>query len=452
MIRINTARAELFTVANWQLGRVMLSSLTLIPLESYTLELALGFMAFVSMGLFHHSKSSRFKFWILGWVAFNFGTVLSVLRTASTMSLLDIPSLFLLFLSAAFTDLGTRGTLSPASSLTYVAAITLSIAVWGLAGHLFSIQYELVLAPVGIIFGYTALSAAGSLMRSEDWGQVAAKICAIGLILYGTPAAFVSVLALIPVHVVFSILQVLGLVMAGAGLIALVMIRSKKTIEWERDMFHLFAGIVEHDLRNYVQVAIGALEILRESGTENEEVVQMALDTLDSAQEFMRQMRETSIALSQLERSLEVMDLSSIVMEAVKRIRQEYKSTNSDLIVNVPVPIRVLTNLLATELVWNILDNAANENGYPIIVDIGEVEKDSVTLRIVDVAGGMPADLMEYINSSEFSSKMNTKTGLGTILIKGLPSLCGAEISTTDNIWDERAVGTVYLITFERHH
>jgi signal transduction histidine kinase len=367
------------------------------------------------------------------------------------MSLLDIPSLFLLFLSAALTDLGTRGTLSPASSLTYVAAITLSIAVWGLVGHLFSIQYEFVFAPVGIIVGYTALSAAGSLIRSEDWGQVATKICAIGLILYGTPAAFVSVLALMSVHFVFLILQVLGLIMAGAGLIAMVMIRSKKTIKRERDMFHLFAGVIEHDLRNYVQVAIGALEILRESGTENEKVVKIALDTLDSAQKFMGQMQETSIALSQAEKSLKVMDLESIVMEAVKRVKQEHNSTDSDLIVNVPVLIRVLTNPLATELVWNILDNAAKENGYPIIVDIGELGKDSVTLRIVDVAGGMPADLMEYINSSEFSSKMNAKIGLGTILIKGLPALCGAEISATDNVWDDRAVGTVYLITFDKH-
>ena len=429
----------------------MLSSLTLIPLEPYAIELALSFLALVSIGLLHHSRSSRLKYWILGWAAFNFGTVLSVVRTASTMTLLDIPSLVLLFLSAALTDLGTKGTLSPANSVTYVAATSLSVAVWGIAGHLLNFQYELVFAPVGIIFGYTALSAAGSLMRSEDWGKAAAKICAVGLILYGTPAAFVSVLALVPVHTVFSILQVLGLVMAGAGLIALMMIRSRKAIERERDMFHLFAGVVEHDLRNYVQVAIGALEVLRESETENEEMVEMALETLDSAQKFMHQMRETSIALSQSERSLEVMDLKAIVMEAVERVRREHGCVESDLIVNIPESLEVLSNPLAIELVWNILDNAAKEGGYPIIVDVEGSVKESVTLRIVDVAGGLPEDFKKYINSSELSSPTIAKIGLGTILIKGLPVLCGIEIGVMDNLWDNRAVGSVYILSFEKN-
>jgi signal transduction histidine kinase len=429
----------------------MLSSLTLIPLEPFAIELALCFLALVSMGLLHHSKSSRLRFWILGWITFNFGTVLSVFHAASTIDLLDIPSLLLLFLSAAFTDLGTRGTLSPASSWTYVVATSLSVAIWGLAGHLFRIQYELVFAPVGIIFGYTALSAAGSLMKSEDWGTVAAKICTVGLILYSTPAAFISVLVLVPVHLVFSILQVLGLVMAGAGLIALVIIRSRKAIERERDMFHLFAGVVEHDLRNYVQIVIGALEILKTSETEKDDMVQMALDALDSAKEFMRQMRETSIVLSQSDRALGRMDLQTIVMEAVERVKREHKCSESDLIVNIPESAGVLSNSLATELVWNILDNAANENGYPIILDLIKSEKDLMTLRIVDVAGGMPDDLKKFINSQEKNeSSAAAKVGLGMILIRGLTPLCGAEIKVNDNIWDSRAVGTVYFLIFEK--
>ena len=365
------------------------------------------------------------------------------------MTLYDIPSLLLVFLSAALTDLGTRGTLSPVRSWICVTVTALSVAAWGLAGLLFNIQYELVIAPVGIIFGYTALSAVGSMMKSEDWGHAAAKICAVGLLLYGTPAAFVSILTLVPAHMIFSILQVLGLVMAGAGLIALVMIRSRKTIERERDMFHLFAGVVEHDLQNYVQVAIGALEILRESETENEEMVEMALETLDSAQKFMRQMRETSIALSQSERLLEVMDLQTLVMDAVERVEKEHNCAESDLIVDVPISLEVLSNLLATELVWNIIDNAAKEEGYPIIVDVDDSVKDSVTLRIVDVGGGMLDDMKEYINSQENTSSVAAKIGLGLILVKGLAPLCGAQISVSDNIWDTRAVGTVYLLTFE---
>jgi signal transduction histidine kinase len=427
----------------------MLSSLTLIPLEPYALEVALGFLALVSMGLLHHSKSSRLRFWILGWIAFNFGTVLSVFHTASTMTLLDIPSLFVLFLSAVLTDLGTRGTLSPANSLTYVAATSLSVVVWGCAGHLLNFQYELVFAPVGIVFGYTALSAAGSLMKSEDWGTTAAKICAAGLILYGTPAAFVSVLAFVPVHFAFSFLQVIGLVVAGAGLTALVLIRSRKAIKWERDMFHLFAGVVEHDLQNYVQVAIGALEILKESETKNEEMVQMALDTLTSAETFIRRMKETSIALSQSEQSLETMDLENIVTKAVERIRREHECTESDLIAKMPASINVLSNPFATELVWNIIDNAAKKDGYPIIIDTIHKMESSITLRIVDVAGGMSSELKDYITSQEKDvSSVATEISLGSILIKGLAPLCGAKISIKDNTWDSRAVGTVYLLGF----
>jgi hypothetical protein len=37
------------------------------------------------------------------------------------------------------------------------------------------------------------------------------------------------------------------------------------------------------------------------------------------------------------------------------------------------------------------------------------------------------------------------------ILIKGFASLCGFEVTVSDNIWKNRAFGSVYLITFENH-
>ena len=67
----------------------------------------------------------------------------------------------------------------------------------------------------------------------------------------------------------------------------------------------------------------------------------------------------------------------------------------------------------------------------------------------MDVAGGMLDDMKKYINSQENTSSVTVKIGMGLILVKGLAQLCGTQISVSENIWDTRAVGTIYLLTFE---
>ena len=57
--------------------------------------------------------------------------------------------------------------------------------------------------------------------------------------------------------------------------------------------------------------------------------------------------------------------------------------------------------------------------------------------------------MKDYINSQqENEPSVIAKIGLGMILIKGLAQLCDVEVSVEDNIWDSRAVGTVYQIIF----
>ncbi len=69
----------------------------------------------------------------------------------------------------------------------------------------------------------------------------------------------------------------------------------------------------------------------------------------------------------------------------------------------------------------------------------------------MDVAGGIPDVVKDYINSmKENDSLVRTRIGLGMILIKGLAPLCGVKVSVTDNLWDSRAVGTIYLLEYDR--
>jgi K+-sensing histidine kinase KdpD len=102
------------------------------------------------------------------------------------------------------------------------------------------------------------------------------------------------------------------------------------------------------------------------------------------------------------------------------------------------------------ELLWNIFDNAFKHGTKDLVVRTNRAKQGKVTLEIIDTAGGLSADIQEFLNDPDsLNSPSAPGIGLGIILIRGLSLLCEIPMTVRNVVNSEGASGTLFLMKFE---
>jgi K+-sensing histidine kinase KdpD len=192
--------------------------------------------------------------------------------------------------------------------------------------------------------------------------------------------------------------------------------------------------------------------------TEGEDVVEnrwinIATEVLIDAGDFVDEMRDISVSLSQVKTPSEKVSLEDIVERARDRVVKEYKLNSEQVQVDVPLDAMIHNSRLVDELLWNIFDNAFKHGSPSLSIRAKVHETNGVELEISDRGNGLSENIKTFLNSSDSISKPDRPiVGLGVILIRGIASLCNIHLVVSDNTDDISVIGTTYYLKFNSIH
>ena len=193
-------------------------------------------------------------------------------------------------------------------------------------------------------------------------------------------------------------------------------------------------AVLSHEIRTPLTLIRGAAELLaeetpgaltpmqREFITTIEENTQLVIDI---AENFLADLNLTNKGIKPA-----LIDVRSVVTKAVQELR---KFTSANIIVDAPggvLPIRADPQHLH-QLVWNLLNNAANHAGddATIVVDISNGEAGSLHLTISDDGDGISdEDLAVLFEPFVSGATRRPGSGIGMMIAKRVVELHGGSI------------------------
>ncbi len=207
----------------------------------------------------------------------------------------------------------------------------------------------------------------------------------------------------------------------------------------------VLGSMVTHDLRNFLNVARSAMELMDLSDPEDIKLHSIAIKALDSAGDFMNETRDEILALASMEGGKQDLDLGRLVEGVISRVTSEHRE--SDVKIEFP-PIEncfVYTSPIIAQAIWNILDNGVrySENGTGIAIHC--VEGRGVELHISDRAGGLNDKIKSQMTSLESGT---AGLGLGMTMIRELSTICDVHLNIADLIENGQVVGTTFILSF----
>jgi K+-sensing histidine kinase KdpD len=220
-------------------------------------------------------------------------------------------------------------------------------------------------------------------------------------------------------------------------------------LETQYNISQIISGLVQHDIRNYIQTARHALELTEGDDLVENHWINIATEVLVDAGHFVDEMRDISVSINQVNVPSEKVQLAVVVDKAKDRVVKEYKLNADQVQIQVSEEVLIDNSRLIDELVWNIFDNAF-KHGSPSLSVRGEnSDANGVELEISDRGTGLPEKIKTFLNSTTaLSNPDKPLVGLGVLLIRGIASLCGILLVVSDNLEDISVAGTTYNLRF----
>jgi hypothetical protein len=105
--------------------------------------------------------------------------------------------------------------------------------------------------------------------------------------------------ALIPgfYYYVLSV-QAAGVIITGASMLTLFIGSVTKKLEQQYQVSQIMSGLIQHDIRNYIQVARSALDLTEGTTLVEDYWVSAASDSLEDASNFINEMRDITALLA----------------------------------------------------------------------------------------------------------------------------------------------------------
>ncbi len=271
-----------------------------------------------------------------------------------------------------------------------------------------------------------------------------------GLFTWGISWLIFPAVAFIPeVYSVFLIAQSISVVVTGASMLTLFMRTVTRDLKKQHHVTQITSGLVQHDIRNYIQVAKLALDLIENPSLVNDHWIDVASDSLDDAGKFVDEMRDVTATLTRFKQKLEAQNLLTIINSAKNRVIQEYSLTSEQFKMQISEDITIFTCRLSKELFWNIFDNAFKHGSDKLNVVKIQSDSSQIKLEISDRGGGVSEEIKKFLNNTDsLAESVAPGLGLGLVLIHGLALLCRVQLHVDDVIEESAIVGTKYTLIF----
>jgi len=197
--------------------------------------------------------------------------------------------------------------------------------------------------------------------------------------------------------------------------------QTEELIHRRNERLEEFASVVSHDLRNPLNVATGALEMVRDD-TDSEYV-----DTVANAHERMDELIEDILVLAKQGKTVDSEETIELA-ESIQACWQTVETPEATLQVDTDRVIRADRSRLR-QIVENLLRNAVVHGGPGTTVTVGDLE---TGFYIADDGPGIPEAQREAV----FDSGHTTHTdgnGLGLAIVQDIVTAHGWQISVTES-------------------
>ncbi len=220
---------------------------------------------------------------------------------------------------------------------------------------------------------------------------------------------------------------------------------NKQRIQGNLKLATISGSLLSHDLRNYLNVAQGAIDLVNVKDEDSRDMIATATRVLHSAVDFMHQTHDLWTELGSGPAYLTDIDLQSIVKEVVARAKQEHTLREGQISIDLSERCYISSSSLIGQVIWNIIDNSIEHAKSEPMIRIKLLANSSIVLSIADWSGGISQEQKERI----ISRKSNpTGLGIGLMLVREISHIYGIPIRGEDNVEDGSQVGTIFTMTF----
>ncbi|MGY5855646.1 MAG: ATP-binding protein [Candidatus Thorarchaeota archaeon] len=426
-----------------------------LVLDLILLSAIITFYGTVAWGLIRYSKRQGYRLWAIGWLVYTIGAFQGgFMSTATGLAPQDIIAISLMFIGGSLILDGIRATELTKKRLQNLAIGVILFSCFFLLGLVFNLGFQFIFMPLGFYIVYVCIASSRTVIGFESVGDISNWWLIIGFLIWAT-SWLIAPLTIFNFDIFhfFIFLQALGVIITGSSMLTLFTRTVTKDLETQYQISQIISGLVQHDIRNYIQTASHALELTEGENLVENHWINIASDVLVDAGHFVDEMRDISVSISQAKSPSEKVPLTDIVGRAKDRVVKEYKLNDEQVQVQIPADASIKNSRLIDELLWNIFDNAFKHGSPSILVQAKASDSNEVELEISDRGSGLPRNIKSFLNSTDALSKPDKPlVGLGVLLIRGISSLCNIHLIVSDNVEDISVIGTTYNLKFNGTH
>jgi len=194
-------------------------------------------------------------------------------------------------------------------------------------------------------------------------------------------------------------------------------------LERQNERLERFAGVISHDLRNPLEVALGRLEFAREDGdAEHFDAIERSLHRIDD-------LIETVLTLTR--EGGTVRDPETVALATAARDAWQVVETG-----DATLDVRTDATFLADpgrlkQLFENVFRNSVKHAGPAVTVTVGDLD-DRQGFFVADDGPGIPEDERDSVFDSGYSTD-DQGTGLGLSIVRTIAEAHGWEVAVTES-------------------
>jgi len=404
----------------------------------------------VTWSLIRYSTRESYRYWAVGWVVYTVGALQGVFMPSEGLVLTDAFSLVVMFIGSTIILDGSKcNKLTMRRAPVYLVGSIILVA-YLIVGILLRIPFYVVFGFLGLYISYVFLLSAKTVYEiKESMGQPKLWLIS-GFTTWGVSWLLILTVGFIPeMYSIFIIVQAVGVLVSGASMLTLFMRTVTRDLERQYQVTQIMSSIVQHDIRNYIQVARLALDLTDNVEFMNGHLINVASDSLNEAKEFVDDMRDVAARLTRFEPSPQPQRFLTLVNPIKNRVVQEYSLSSEQVHVKIGEDTIISTCRLSKELLWNISDNAFKHSSDVLYIEEMESNTSETKLEISDRGGGISEKIKTFLNNPDsLSEPIAPGLGLGIVLIRGLSLMCRVQLYVDDVIEDSSIVGTKYTLIF----
>ncbi len=275
--------------------------------------------------------------------------------------------------------------------------------------------------------------------RSKIWLSAG-----VSYLLWGLASIPMIFFPIFPELIIAGYVQFIGQALVMITMFLSFIGSTRRRVQENLRLTTVLSSLISHDLRNYLNVTQGAIQLVEGNDEESREMLQTAMRSLDSASDFINRVRSVWIDLGAQIIHIDDFDICEIIREVTNRAIKEHSLKEGQIIIDCECKSYVSTTPLISQVIWNIIDNSIRHSRTEPEISISAYSSSSIDLVIMDRSGGLSPQIKKALLTKEESKN---GYGLGLMLIREITDIFSIPIDVIDRVEGQDVVGSIFKLS-----